>query len=472
MVQYATTGCDLQWLLKVAIISRLVFLLLALFINIAFEDFDSSTMIQLKDVVHHQQNNSMALTGMATHYLLNGLNKWDSVYFNHIAANGYEYEQMLAFAPVFPYLAYFLSTHITSNVHLSSIQFISILVNFISHIVAVCILQLLTKKLLSRTPSKPSIRDSYVVITTLAFIFNPANIFMMSSYTESLFVVVQFTICLALECGYFKVAAFFVGISPLIRSNGLLNIIFLIYFYLKHIVHSNRLDRLGNIGECLKPSQFLHTIRSTYKQFIVLIVLLILSITPFVIWQCHIYNTFCTIGRIATSKDHWCNQAVPLSYSYVQSHYWNVGFLQYFRVSQLPNFLLATPICILVFLGVNRLATADSFLSVVKWLGFKDIVETQECFTTILKLSRTFVYACHISFLTVFGIFNVHVQILTRMLCSSSPFVYWTVAELLLNQNSSTPRFKKSRIIYFVFAYFILYNLLGLFLHTNFYPWT
>lgn len=466
-------GVDVRWLLKVAIISRLTFFILASFINMTFEDFDSSTTIQLKDVVHQQHNTSTTITGIATLHLLNGLNKWDSVYFNHIATNGYQYEQMLAFAPAFPYLVNFLSRYIVlSGDHLTSIQFIGILVNFIFHIITVLILQLLTRRLLSRTSAKPSIRDSYVVITTLAFIFNPANIFMMSSYTESLFVVVQLVICVALECGYFTIASLVVGISPLIRSNGLLNIIFLIYFYLKHIIHSNRLDGLDNISECFKPSRLLYIIKSTYKQLAMLIVLLMISITPFVIWQYHIYNTFCTQAWITSSKDHWCNQMIPLSYGYVQSHYWNVGFLKYFQVSQVPNFVLATPICVLVFLGVNQLATTESFLSVVKWLGFKDIVQTNKCFTnTIFNQSRIFVYACHISFLTVFGIFNVHVQILTRMLCSSSPFVYWTVAELLLNQNS-TSRFKRSKFVYFIFAYFILYNVLGLFLHTNFYPWT
>ena len=461
-------GCDSKWLMKVAIISRLAFLLLASLVNLAFEDFDSSTRICPEDLSQH---NTSTMNRTITNHLLNGLNKWDSVYFNHITRHGYEYEQMLAFGPAFPYLVHFLSrTFMLSDDDLETFQLTGILINSIFHIFAVFLLQQLTKTLLLSSPAKPATRDSFVVITTLAFIFNPANIFMTSSYTETMFVVVQFTICLALECDYFKVAVLAVGISPLIRSNGLLNIIFFIYFYTKHIFISHRLDHLENIAECLRLSRLPYILKSTYKQLVLLLVLVFISITPYLLWQYHIHNTFCTIERIASTDNHWCNKLIPVSYGYVQSLYWNVGFLRYFQVSQIPNFLLATPICLLVSMGVIQIAKTETFTSVVKWLGYKDVVQTRENFT-ILNPGRTFVYVCHILFLTVFGVFNVHVQILTRMLCSSSPFVYWTVAELLLTKNIS-PRLKKIKFVYFVFTYFILYNILGLFLHTNFYPWT
>lgn len=41
-----------------------------------------------------------------------------------------------------------------------------------------------------------------------------------------------------------------------------------------------------------------------------------------------------------------CFQTIPLSYSWVQA-YWDNGFLVYWKVKQIPNFIMASPIIIL-----------------------------------------------------------------------------------------------------------------------------
>ena len=134
----------------------------------------------------------------------------------------------------------------------------------------------------------------------------------------------------------------------------------------------------------------------------------------------------------------------------------------------MQNFALAAPICFLVFSSVRYIVKDPTFrASVLNWLGMK----TLRCaYSTAFPPDRIFVYMCHTVLLTVFGLLSIHVQVLTRMLCSSSPFIYWLTAELLLNSKGEAGSRKK--YTFFILTFFISFNILGMFLHCNFYPWT
>ena len=51
------------------------------------------------------------------------------------------------------------------------------------------------------------------------------------------------------------------------------------------------------------------------------------------------YVEYCTAGNHRL----WCNNLVPSIYSFVQAHYWGVGFLRYWTISNMPLFALAIP---------------------------------------------------------------------------------------------------------------------------------
>ncbi|EFJ47490.1 hypothetical protein VOLCADRAFT_91860 [Volvox carteri f. nagariensis] len=58
----------------------------------------------------------------------------------------------------------------------------------------------------------------------------------------------------------------------------------------------------------------------------------------------------------------WCSAQVPYVYGFVQSEYWNVGFLRYWtwqQPPQLPNFLLAAPVVLLSVSGLAVYCTAN-----------------------------------------------------------------------------------------------------------------
>ncbi len=71
-----------------------------------------------------------------------------------------------------------------------------------------------------------------------------------------------------------------------------------------------------------------------------------LTCAPFLYHQNAAYLIFCT--RISNPAP-WCESLPPFIYSYVQAKYWNIGFLRYWTVQQLPNFLLGAPPLILLF---------------------------------------------------------------------------------------------------------------------------
>lgn len=52
------------------------------------------------------------------------------------------------------------------------------------------------------------------------------------------------------------------------------------------------------------------------------------------------YREYCT----ADTTRPWCSSIPPSIYSFVQAHYWNVGFLRYWTLANLPLFALAFPI--------------------------------------------------------------------------------------------------------------------------------
>ena len=67
--------------------------------------------------------------------------------------------------------------------------------------------------------------------------------------------------------------------------------------------------------------------------------------------------------------------------------------------------------------------------------------------------------------LTALGLVVAHVQISTRMICSSSPAIIWLLTWCHLQEGKTMGR-------RFVQVYTILFILLGIILHVNFLPWT
>ena len=129
-------------------------------------------------------------------------------------------------------------------------------------------------------------------------------------------------------------------------------------------------------------------------------------------------------------------------YSAVQRAYWNVGFLRYYKVKQIPNFLLASPIvCVSIFTLVTLSYRLYSFHSDNTKEGknktFKLLSSSYyRSLHNAMRLSFVCATSCvgrhliHLLLVTLVGLLVAHVQITTRLICSSCPIIYIGFATL------------------------------------------
>ncbi|KAK6326001.1 hypothetical protein J4Q44_G00016450 [Coregonus suidteri] len=249
---------------------------------------------------------------------------------------------------------------------------------------------------------------------------------------------------------------------------------------------------------------------------------------PFLVFQYYGYRAFCTpslsleqvspaLIQLAEDKGYrvpdenappplWCLRPLPLLYSHIQDVYWDVGFLRYFQLKQIPNFLLALPMATLGMAAAYMYYRDNPARCLRLGLWDEGANKRPDKPTPGFYSPRVFLYVVHATMLLGFGTFCMHVQVLTRFLSSSSPVPFWISAHLLLlyepllqrrsqptsnkGQQRGTPRtvflyLPQNPIVHllsrwktcsiptrWILGYFISYWLMGLALHCNFLPWT
>ena len=150
-------------------------------------------------------------------------------------------------------------------------------------------------------------------------------------------------------------------------------------------------------------------------------------------------------------------------YSAIQRQYWNVGLFRYYQLKQIPNFLLAAPVILisgitvlLCILGIME----DSVRNVLSPSSSRNVLSVS-CVRNILSINskepspweyvlRMWRVCCccvcyalsghvvHLTAVTALGLLIAHVQISTRLLCSSCPIVYLGFAMLLTLPSTCT----------------------------------
>lgn len=482
-----------------AIVSRIaVFILQAIF-NALIPDHHADAFRRPSDPAE-----KVSPWDRIVYFLLDGLTRWDGEYYLHVARYGYTYENTLAFYPLYPGMIRVVGAALLKVLPMLNIQSTMILaaalINLACFVKSAIILYDLTERVFEDTVTAYK--------TAILYCISPAGIFFSAAYSESMFAYLTFyTMLGSIRCMptiYFPLA-----LSTLVRSNGVVNIGFPVYFSLKNIYNSapketrQKRNILSTAWHILK----LVTLNNCFT----LMSTIIISVSPFLLLQLYNYVKFCTstydtsllpthILQYAVENNlvlpgaessAWCNASVPLAYSYVQKTYWNVGFLRYYRFQQIPNFILAFPIllimlhCVKEFLFEHK----NEFYS----LGLFDSKAKSENINHVKKYPlNMFVFVIHGLFLTTFCLFFVHIQVSTRLLASASPLMYWYCALIMshkytdrvdLQYESKGNVSSKWKVFFLsqerytlqdklVLSYFIGYTIIGCFMFSNFLPWT
>uniref|UniRef100_A0A915ID70 GPI mannosyltransferase 2 n=1 Tax=Romanomermis culicivorax TaxID=13658 RepID=A0A915ID70_ROMCU len=303
-------------------------------------------------------------------FLFDGFSRWDSQHYFHIASYGYNLERHIAFLPLYPLFLHFGAKFL----QLTTFGFLNfysclLIVGFAVSNLAFCF----SNYVLFNYTLKKFNDKKLAIVTIYLFAFNPAFIFFHTVYTESCYFLFTIIGMSVLDSGN-NYANLNFSLSSVIRSNGLLNFGYSAYEILAKIRRRRLFETFSAIFSIL------------------------LFMSPFFIFQRYLFEIFCS------SKPYLdiCRNFDPFQYNAVQKKYWDVGFLSYYRLKNIPRFLISSPI---VFL---------SFKSCVYFWRFDD----QNWTPKIL----------HLSFLTIYGLLYVNVEILTRFLLSASPLILWYCA--------------------------------------------
>jgi len=390
-----------------------------------------------------------------------GLRRWDAIHFLHIARFGYIYESSLAFFPTYPIvfirpLSYLFQTSlIESNAYLLS----AILINFLLGYVNTCLLYELGLKF--------HLKPNHALWSSVLFMINPATVFFLAPYSESLFLTSQLLghIYLKSERLFFSSLCFAFGST--IRSNGLVSIGFILYYYLNKSYQKRTL---------ILPLHYI-----------------ILFLSAFLLAQFYLYKEFCFEKTnihpelklyglneqlpmpLTNFSSSWCLKTLPISYQYVQKTYWNVGFFNYWTLKQIPNFLLALPVFILIGQFIKNWFQLN--FKEIRKQKFRFLVRNQSTKTDIWFNDKDFLpHIIYTLFLCLFACIFMHIQVSTRFLYSSGPFLYMICADQIKQYNIQNGKLKKIFYLFkketWLFYYYFLYVCFGICLFSNFLPWT
>ncbi|KAJ2296853.1 ER membrane glycoprotein subunit of the GPI transamidase complex-like protein [Coemansia sp. RSA 2706] len=430
--------CRRRAVVKYAALSRLASLALALASRAIVGDYDASAQVVLAGTA--------SLPAQAARALAQVVLRWDSFYFVHIAGSGYTYEQEHAFFPLLPAMMRLLASTALAPVALVAGEQVALavagaVVSNVCFVLAATTLYALGCRTLHN--------ERLAYTAALLFVWAPSNMFMSSAQTESLFAWLAFTALLCIARRRYFAASLWLCASGLCRSNGVVYSGFLVWdLVVRREAWDRNQRRIGPMA--------LQALRAA--------VLVAISALGFVAFQVYGYRQGCLQAlHPAHGPRPYCRGLPATMYGFVQAEYWNVGFLRYYTLQQVPNFLLAAPMVALSVAGVYTYAAHDPVrLATLGW-------RRQRCAAPQAgrrPLAAAFLGDGLLPHITVWAALlavamtTMHVQVVTRFF-SSVPAVFWYAAHAAAHGR---------RAAWAVAGYFAAFGLAGVVLFSSFFP--
>ncbi|KAK8238061.1 phosphatidylinositol glycan, class V [Phyllosticta capitalensis] len=351
----------------------------------------------------HGYDSSSALLVSQHHPLALRLTRWDAVYFASSAERQHLYEQDWAFSWLLARLISIFanSLPLSADPLVAHVWAATVIANA-SHIVSVLVLYFLMRRLFPTSNKTP-------FLTAALHVLSPAGLFLTAPYGEAPFSFLNFlgllSFCHARQLDVTQPVIHFLcmlttglsfGLATAVRSNGLLNGLILLYDA-PEILH----------GLIFSPHK-----TPCLRRLAAYALAGVLTASGLIVPQWIAYQHYCT----AETPRPWCNRPLPSIYTWVQHHYWNVGFLRYWTLSNVPLFLLAAPtLYVLICAGLRVMQrTRPSELASSELAG-------QQSFSRRLLIQMALPQLA----LALLAIFNFHVQIVNRI---SSGYPLWYLA--------------------------------------------
>ncbi|KAL5632882.1 hypothetical protein ACGC1H_005733 [Rhizoctonia solani] len=382
--------------------------------------------------------------------------RWDALHYHDVALHGaYTYEHQYAFSLGVPIILRLVQSgkEILFSLVLPSFSpgFMNIqLHSWLSDIINAFLVAMLASQpclALYKLTEKLTRSKDFSYLTLLVHVLMGAPpVIIRSSYAEPFFAWFTFEGLSAYHEQRYLVSSLYFGLATAFRTNGILLPCFILYGLLVYPMLSELLATISTSTGFRLTDISAHIYRAARKlrlsKLIYSGLLTMISLSPFLTQQYIAYRTFCQ----SSSPRPWCNSHIPLIYSFVQSHYWDVGLWRYWTIDQIPNFLFAMPILTLAFSSIVWFIIASSR----GVQSAKHRAVDSPPLDPVLSPSMTLVlvpYALHALILSLMLFTAAHVQIALRVLPAATPWVSWAGAALIvqgLRHKRDAERFKLS----------------------------